>query len=216
MVEGKRLKVLLVGGTGGIGKELTKSLEHYGDVVSIGSKDCNIIYWHGVQKCLETHSPDVLINLAIMSHDSLLEKLRYDRVSEQIDVNIWGNINLVQQYIKVARSKGFGRYIYISSILSENPVAGAGIYSACKAFNDNLIKTAAIENARYGISFNSIQLGYFEKGLCERLPEDISTKVLNEIPLRRFGKPEELVNLIEYFVKTPYATGTTVKLAGGL
>ena len=211
------MNILIVGGSGGVGKSITPLLEARGyNVQAISSKDLNIKSDLAVELFLQEFKPHVILNLAASSIDNLLAKATYQQILEQINVNILGNTNLIRAFIQISKERKFGRYIYMSSILSEKPVAGAGIYSSCKAFNDHLIKVAAIENAKFGVTFNSIQLGYFPAGLCDRLPGNMLDGIISTIPLKRLAKSEELINLIDYFIKTEYATGTIVKLAGGL
>lgn len=212
------MKILLIGGSGGLGKLLSPELLKRKDyvVISLSSRDVDITNSYTTREIVRDYNPDVLINLAGVSIDSTIAKADLKDVQKQLNVNILGNIHLIQPFIEISKAKAFGRYIYISSILSSRVAMGAGIYSATKAFNDNLIRTSALENAKYGTTFNSVQLGYFSAGLCERLPENIKQLVLNKIPFRRWGRIEELANLIEYFINTEYSTGTNIDLSGGL
>jgi NAD(P)-dependent dehydrogenase (short-subunit alcohol dehydrogenase family) len=113
------------------------------------------------------------------------------------------------------REKKFGRVIYISSVLSKNPIRGTGIYSASKAFCDNLIKTYSLENSKYGITANSIQLGYFDGGLTEKVPTEILDGVLKSIPLKRLGDVSEMSKLIKTIIDVEYINGTNLSITGG-
>ncbi len=215
------MRVLIVGGSGGVGQDLLKELNNRDlkyDIVFTSRKELNLEDGYPtIEKFIKDTDPDVVVNLACISRDSLLKDIKNEDAVKQIDVNVYGNLALMQAFTNHCKdSKKPGKYIYISSILSSRPVAGAGIYSATKAFNDHIIQVAAMENARYGITFNSIQLGYFGAGLCERLSPELQEAVIKQIPLRRWGNPGELVNLLEYFIHTEYATGSVVKLSGGL
>lgn len=215
------MRIMVVGGSGGLGKLLCPLLEKEHEVMALSSGDIDLEDPFSIGMEIMERDPEAIINMAAVNIDSSISKSNRKDVEKQLNVNVLGNYWLIHQFInqrQLARppQRLGGRYIYISSILSDRPVPGAGVYSACKAFNDNLIKTAALENASRGITFNSIQLGYFGAGLCERLPEQIKEKVLKDIPLHRWGQIEELKNLVDYFINTEYATGTTVKLTGGL
>jgi 3-oxoacyl-[acyl-carrier protein] reductase len=113
------------------------------------------------------------------------------------------------------RDRGFGRVIYISSVLSKKPIRGTGIYSASKAFCDSIIKTYSLENSKYGVTSNSIQLGYFEGGLTEKVPTDILQNVKNSISLKRLGRVEEMSKLVKTIIETEYINGTMVSITGG-
>jgi 3-oxoacyl-[acyl-carrier protein] reductase len=93
---------------------------------------------------------------------------------------------------------------------------GTSIYSASKAFNDNLVKTIALENAKYHITSNSIQLGYFDGGLTNKVPESIMKQVMEQIPLKRLGAVEELLRAVKFLIETEYVTGSNLTMAGGL
>jgi 3-oxoacyl-[acyl-carrier protein] reductase len=211
-------KILIIGGSGGIGQAIAPILKERGyEVSTYSSADLDITNEMDVNLVLHNAAPHVLIDLAAVSFDNVIAKTSNENVRKQLEVNVMGNINLVRSFTSICKvMKTPGRYIYMSSILAETPVMGAGVYSASKAFNEHLLEVAAKENAKYGITYNSIRLGYFAVGLCARLTQQIRESVLNDIPLKRFGRPEELVNLIEFFINTEYVTGSTVKLAGGL
>ena len=212
-------KIIIFGGSGGLGTALNLHLaanfsNH--SLVSLSSKDVDIKDMNQITDLYKIHNPNIIINLAVKNIDSLIHTLDPLSVNEQIAVNILGNINIIKAAIPIMRQNNYGRIIYISSILSKHPLKGTSIYSGCKAFNDNFIRTCAIENAKYHITANSIQLGYFEHGLSERVPKDIMEKVNKTIPLQRLGKIEELLNALIFLINTEYATGLNMTLAGGL
>lgn len=217
-------EVLLVGGTGGLGSLLYKeTIKWNADQskellipIKISSRDMDLSSEQSIMDMIQARKPDIVVNLSALSLDSSIGKLDAVDTMRQLSVNCFGSAILLREFIKISRGRGYGRYIYTSSVLSERPVPGAGIYSATKAFNDNLIKTAALENGKHGITFNSIQLGYFGAGLCDKLPENIKLDVINRIPTKRWGKIEELANLVKYFIDTEYANGSVVKLTGGI
>lgn len=212
------MEVLLVGGTGGLGTLLYNHLlsDPVLKPIRMSSRDMDLNLVRSISGVIQTRRPEVVINLATISVDSTLHKSSFEEAQNQLNVNCLGNAMLVREFAQVSRERGFGRYIYISSVLSERPVAGAGIYSASKAFNDNLIKTAALENGRRGVTFNSIQLGYFGAGLCERLPDAIKLEVINKIPCNRWGRIDELANAIKFIVDTEYLNGANIPLTGGI
>ena len=79
--------------------------------------------------------------------------------------------------------RGYGRIILISSVLAKKIVLGTSLYSG-SAFIDNLVKTASAENVSMGITCNSLQLGYFDGGMCHRLPEKYKDQIKNSIGLK--------------------------------
>ena len=208
-------KLLLVGGTGGLGVQLMDSLKETYECTSIGSKICDVTNEEKVKEFFSNNSFDIIIYLSVKNIDGLIHKQKSSNITEQLNVNVVGFLNILRYSTDSMREKNYGRVIYISSILSKNPIRGTGIYSASKAFCDNLIKTYSLENSKYGITSNSIQLGYFEGGLTNKVPEEILTNVLKTIPLKRLGKINEMSNLIKTIIETEYINGTNILITGG-
>ena len=214
-----RNKMLLVGGTGGIGRELKNLFGEKYHVTSLGSKDLNVTDFRKLEAFFHVNEFDIIVNLSGYNFDCFLH--RYDdeniyEMKKQIDVNVVGNINLLSACLPKMRKRGYGRIILASSVLSSRPVMGTSVYSASKAFIDNLVKSCALENCSKGITCNSIQMGYFDAGMAHKIPEKIQEKVKSKIPLKRFGKILELRNTIDFLIETEYITGTSLKINGGL
>lgn len=212
-------KILVLGGKGGLGEKLCPLFNlptENNIIVATNSSDVNIHNDAEVKEFLEKGEFEVIINMASRNHDGQIHKYGVEEVNEQIDTNIIGNNNVLRFAIPGMRERGYGRIIYMSSILSKKPVFGTGIYGATKAFNDHLIKTAALENAKYGITVNSIQAGYFDGGMAERIPKEIMEKIVKTIPLKRVGQIQELYNTMKFLIETEYITGVNLPIAGGL
>lgn len=208
-------KVLLIGGTGGLGKQLSVELQTEFQCISVGSKDCNVTNEENVKDIIHLHNPDIVIYLSAKNIDGYLHKQSSESVNSQLNVSLIGLLNVLRYTTELMREKGYGRVIYISSILSKKPIRGTGIYSASKAFCDNLIKTYSLENSKYGITANSIQLGYFEGGLTDKVPSNILEGVLSKIPLKRLGNAYEMGDVVKTIIKTEYINGTNISVTGG-
>ena len=214
-----RNKMLILGGTGGLGKELTKAFEEDYEVTSLGSKDLDITDFRKLELYFHVNVYDVVINLSGYNHDSFLHKYDEDMIHEakrQLDVNTLGNVNLLAACLPKMRENKYGRIILASSVLSSKPVVGTSVYSASKSFIDSLVKTCALENCSKGITCNAIQMGYFDGGMAHRLPEKFQTIIKRKIPMARFGSIQELKDTIVYLINTEYVTGTSLKINGGL
>lgn len=208
-------KILLFGGTGGLGKQVISNLQNTYECVAIGSKDCDVTNYLDVESYLESTEFDCIIYLSVKNIDGLIHKQTHSDIKSQLDVNVVGLLNVMKYSTEKMRKNNFGRFIYISSVLSSKPIRGTGLYSASKAFGDNLIKTYSLENSKYGITANSIQLGYFDGGLTEKVPENILSSVINKIPLKRLGLVSEMSNLISCIIENEYINGTTISITGG-
>jgi len=214
----KMKKIVIFGGSGGIGSSIVNLLNNY-NITSLGSKDVNVSNFYDVKQFFDTNTYDIVINLAGINHDVFIHKINETHlysIDKQIDVNIKGNINIISNCLSSMRENNYGRIITISSVLAEKPVMSTGIYSGCKGFIDSFIKTVALENANKNISCNSIQLSYFDAGLTYKIPESVRDNIQNSIPMKRWGTIEELANLIEFLIQTPYVTGTNIKINGGI
>lgn len=212
-------KMLIIGGSGGIGKEMTNLFSKKYEVVSTSSKQFDITNYRFLERYFHINNFDIILNVSGVNYDSYLHKYDEDKmhgVDKIIDVNVKGNINLLATCLPMMRKNNFGRVILMSSVLSTMPVAGTSVYSASKAFTDSLVKTATLENLSKGITCNSIQLGYFDAGMAHRIPEKILNNIVEKIPLRRLGRMKELYQVIEMLINTEYISGTSIKLNGGV
>jgi NAD(P)-dependent dehydrogenase (short-subunit alcohol dehydrogenase family) len=210
--------VVIFGGSGGLGKQVSKLMEGY-NIISLGSKDVDVTNFLQVKNFFDNNKIDIVLNLSGVNVDCFIHKItesKLDDVNKQINVNIKGNINIISNCLPHMRLNKFGRIITISSVLAKKPVVSTGVYSGCKGFIDSFVKTVALENASHNISCNSIQLGYFDGGLTYRIPESFRQSVIDSIPTKRWGSIEELKNTIEYLINTPYVTGTNIKINGAI
>jgi acetoacetyl-CoA reductase len=214
----EKKKLVIFGGTGGLGKQLIEHLTEF-DVIPIGSKSVDVTNYEAVKSFFETNNIDIVINMSGYNYNSPIHKYNknnIDEITKQTDVVIKGTMNILSSCLLKMREKGYGRIILTSSILSSKPVFGTAVYSGCKAFMDNLIKTVTVENLSKGITCNSLQLGYMDGGLTYEVPEPFITNVKNTIPLKRWGTIEEIANAVKYFINTEYTSGHALKINGGL
>jgi len=212
-------KLIVFGGTGGLGQKLIPFLEKKYDVTSVGSKDVDITSFSEVQKYFNDKDFDIVLNMSGSKYDVFLSKIKnsdQEDINKMIDVNIKGNINIVSSCLPKMIEKKYGRIISISSVFSELNVPKNSIYCASKAFVDRFISNANKENVKFGITCNTIQLGYWDGGMCYRVDEKYQEMAKEKIGLKRWGKIEELYNTIDYIVENEYLSGTNLRIDGGL
>ena len=121
-------RILLFGGTGGLGSQLVNLLSTEYECVSIGSKICDVTNDNSVKEFINKTDFDIIIYLSVKNIDGLIHKQTLDNVTKQLDVNLNGFINVIRHSTEKMRANKFGRIIYISSVLSKNPIRGTGIY----------------------------------------------------------------------------------------
>ena len=212
-------KILIIGGTGGLGSKVLSKLREKYIVTSVGSKDLDVRDILVCEKYFEMNDFDIVLNFAGLNYDTMIHKISNSNINDinkMIDVNIKGAINVVSSCLKKMREKKYGRIILISSVLSEKNVIGTGIYSASKSFLDKFVKNISQENIKYGITSNTIQLGYFDGGMTYNISENYINIIKQEIGLNRFGSIDELYNTIEFLIQNEYVTGINLKIDGGL
>jgi NAD(P)-dependent dehydrogenase (short-subunit alcohol dehydrogenase family) len=212
-------KLIVFGGTGGLGQKLIPFLEKKYSVTSVGSKDIDITLFGEVQKYFNENEFDIVLNMSGSKYDVFLSKIKdsdQEDINKMIDVNIKGNINIVSSCLPKMIEKKYGRIISISSVFSELNVPKNSIYCASKAFVDRFISNANKENVKFGITCNTIQLGYWDGGMCYRVDEKYQEMAKEKIGLKRWGKIEELYNTIDYIVENEYISGTNLRIDGGL
>lgn len=170
-----------------------------------------------VSKILKKYgSIDILINCAGTSVDRIAHKYDYEDWKKTIDVNLNGVFYSVREVLPSMRKNNYGRIIIFSSVIGRIGVPGTVAYSASKAGLMGLTRTIAIENITKGITCNCIGLGYVNAGLTVRLSEKLKKQILERIPIKRFCEIYEIYNTIDFLIRTPYITGQTIDLNGGL
>ena len=113
------------------------------------------------------------------------------------------------------RQNKFGRIINFSSVVAQKGVPGTSAYAASKAALWGLTKNLAVENAKYNITANNLNLGYFNTGMIKDIPDNMLTTIKENIPAGRLGEPNEVLNAIEFLINTPYVNGTSIDINGG-
>ena len=210
--------IALFGGSGGVGSQLVSYLEEKYNVISIGSKDVDVTSLTEVRAFFENNDIDIVLNFSGKKYDTFLHKITEEDVAEvqsMLDVNVTGNINILAGCLPHMREKGWGRVILISSVFSEMNVPKNSVYCASKSFVDRLAQNANKENIRKGITCNSIQLGFWDGGMCYRVPVEIQEKAKQKIGLQRWGSIQELYNTVDFIIENEYMCGTNLRIDGG-
>jgi NADP-dependent 3-hydroxy acid dehydrogenase YdfG len=212
-------KIVVFGGTGGVGQKLIPFLEQKYQVTALGSKNVDVTSFEELKNFFTDHEFDIVLNMSGLKYDVFLSKITEEdqkSINDMIEVNIKGNINIVSTCLPKMIEKKYGRIISISSIFSELNVPKNSIYCATKAFVDRFISNANKENIKYGVTCNSIQLGYWDGGMCHRVEEKYQEMAKEKIGLKRWGSIEELYNTVNYIVDNEYVCGVNLRIDGGL
>jgi len=160
---------------------------------------------------------DILVNNAGVYEDRVIWKMDKNIWDEVISTNLTGVFLCTKHVVPLMREKGWGRIINISSVVGQIGTFGASNYAASKSGLFGFTKAVAKEVANKNITVNCVALGYIEAGMNLRLPEEIRQKVLQEIPMKRFGKVEEVAGPVVFLCtdEAAYITGQIIQINGG-
>ena len=159
---------------------------------------------------------DILVNNAGITRDKLLLRMKLDDWQTVIDLNLTGVFLCTQAVIKTMLKQKNGRIINVSSIVGEVGNPGQANYSAAKAGILGFTKSVAKEVASRGITVNAIAPGFIETNMTKDLEKE---NVLQSIPLKRLGTPEEVAGLTRFLAVDPsaaYITGQVINIDGGM
>lgn len=191
----------------------TSSLSFYLDVTNPAS--CTEV----VAKSLDNFGRiDILINNAGITKDSLLVRMKEEDWKSVLEVNLYGAFYCSKAVAKHMMRQRSGRVINISSIVAQMGNIGQANYAASKAGLIGLTKSMARELAPFGITVNCVLPGFIQTPMTEALSEDIKEKIKERIPLKRFGTPEDVAEVVRFLASdaSSYITGATIIVDGGL
>jgi 3-oxoacyl-[acyl-carrier protein] reductase len=161
---------------------------------------------------------DIVINNAGISRDALLLRVSDEDIQKTFAVNVVGAINCSRSAVKIMMRARTGRIINLSSVVAERGNPGQTVYSASKAALIGLTKTLAREYASRGITVNAVAPGYIDTDMTRTLPEEAKKQILEQVPLGRIGKPEDVAAAVLFLCsdEASYITGHVLRVNGGM
>lgn len=234
----------VTGGTGGIGTAICRGLADAGYQVVAGYSnaekakawqeeqkaagyDLAISYadvtdFDSVRKSFEEiqqqfGAVSVLVNNAGITRDGMLKKMQPDQWRDVLSTNLDSVFNTSRACLDAMLEQQYGRIINISSINGEKGQMGQTNYSAAKAGMHGFTKALAQETARKGITVNTISPGYIATDMIMKIEEKIRESIRAQIPVGRFGEPEDIARLVVFLADeaSSFITGANISANGG-
>lgn len=235
---------LVTGGTGGIGSSIVQRLARAGHRVATNYRDegrardwqarmreqgVDVILAQGdvscpvqaqalVQEIERQLGPvEVLVNNAGITRDSTFHRMTPVQWNEVIGTNLNSCFNVTRPVIEGMRERKWGRIVQISSINGLKGQYGQANYAAAKAGMHGFTISLARENARFGITVNTVSPGYVATDMVMAVPEDVRAKIVAEIPTGRLGTPDEIAYAVAFLVadEAAWITGSNLDINGG-
>ncbi|MFJ7824986.1 3-oxoacyl-[acyl-carrier-protein] reductase [Psychrobacillus sp. NPDC096623] len=237
---------IVTGASRGIGKDIALFLAKEGAKVAVnysGSKDraeavveeikaaggeafaiqANVDQADDVQNLISSTleqfgSVDILVNNAGITRDNLLMRMKEQEWDDVLNTNLKGVFLCTKAVTRQMMKQRAGRIINITSIVGVSGNAGQANYVAAKAGVIGLTKSSAKELASRNITVNSVAPGFITTDMTDALPEDIKNQMLSQIPLAKFGNPEDIAKAVAFLASDDanYITGQTLHVNGGM
>ena len=160
---------------------------------------------------------DVLVNNAGITRDAVLHRMTEEQWNEVIHVNLASIFNMTRNVIEGMRERNYGRIVNISSINGQKGQIGQTNYSAAKAGMIGFTKALAQENAKKGITVNTVAPGYVDTEMVSAVPKPVLDQIIAGIPVGRLGMADEIARCVAFLASEDagYITGTTLSVNGG-
>jgi 3-oxoacyl-[acyl-carrier protein] reductase len=236
---------LVTGASGGIGQAVAERLARDGaDVALIGQNPdrlaqaaglvraagrraecypCNVSQGEAVQAVVnkvvqDFGGLDILVNNAGITRDGLVMRMSEEDWDQVMAVNLKSVFLFTKAACRPMMKKRAGAIVNISSIIGLIGNAGQGNYSASKAGIIAFTKSVAKELASRNVRANAIAPGFIETKMTAEMPEDLQKKMLESIPLGRYGKPEDVASVVSFLAgdDAGYVTGQVLTVCGGM
>ncbi|AOC56813.1 MULTISPECIES: 3-oxoacyl-[acyl-carrier-protein] reductase [Bacillus] len=163
-------------------------------------------------------SIDILVNNAGITKDNLLMRMKENEWDDVININLKGVFNCTKAVTRQMMKQRSGRIINLASVVGVCGNPGQANYVAAKAGVIGLTKTTAKELATRHITVNAVAPGFISTDMTDKLDENVQSEMLKQIPLARFGAPEDISNVVVFLASegAGYITGQTIQVDGGM
>lgn len=159
-----------------------------------------------------------LVNNAGMTKDGLLIRMKDEAWDQVLSVNLTGVFACLREAAKIMGRQRAGRIVNMASVVGQCGNAGQANYVASKSGLIGLTKTAALELAPRGVTVNAVAPGFIETDMTAAMPEKAIDAMLDRIPLKRPGTPDDIAGVVAFLVSddAAYLTGQVLSVTGGM
>ena len=161
---------------------------------------------------------DILVNNAGVNSDKTFVKMDHASWRKVLGINLDGVFNCTKVFIDQMLQQGYGRIVNMTSVIGQIGNFGQANYAASKAGLAAFTKSLAKELATKGITVNCVAPGFTETEMVMAIPEKVRNRLLEQIPMKRFGRSEEVARACVYLCSMDgdYMTGAELSINGGL
>ena len=235
----EKKKILITGASRGIGKDIALKSKENGYIVlgtSTSEEGAQGLEKEGIlglvlnlndsksiegfnDALIKDHSDiEILINNAGITRDNIVLRMSDEEWMDVLNVHLNGTFKISKTALKFMLKKRWGRIINITSTSASTGNRGQANYAAAKSGVEAFSRSLAKEVGSRGITVNSVAPGYIETDMTEQINNKMKEEILKQIPLSRFGRAEEVAQLIEFLItdEASYITGQTIHINGGL
>ncbi len=165
-----------------------------------------------------TQRLDIVVANAGIAKDGLLMRAKDEDLQAMLDVNVRGAMALARSAIKPMLRARRGRIVFVSSVVGEMGNAGQTAYAASKVAMLGMMKSLSRELGSRGITVNAVTPGLIDTDMTSGIGEEMRGKIVGQIPLGRFGRPEDVASAVVYLCsdEAGYVTGHALRVNGGM
>lgn len=159
-----------------------------------------------------------LVNNAGVTRDNLLLRMKHDEWDEVLSTNLAGVYRTCRALLPSMVRGKFGRIVNVTSVVASAGNPGQTNYAASKAGVEGFTRSLAREVGSRGITVNCIAPGFIDTDMTRELGDDARKKLLDQVPLKRLGRAEEIAGAVAFLLSedAAYITGTTLHVNGGM